>query len=131
MKTQQRTFGMRLLWFLGFQCVLATLAILAIVFLLPDLVVAAAADRNNPMSESTAAMIFVVSAFGFLLLIICIVGIFRWRLWGYWGLMLIYTLLIIVSTAFGAIEFIIPFISMLAFTFISLNGKTGLMEMKL
>lgn len=97
-KQKKRERGLGLMIFLIIQILAFLLGIAAIVILLPELNSYARITGESLFSlQLTMYSSIAILIFG----IVCTIGIWMWRIWGYWGLMITYILSVLVGIVSG------------------------------
>ncbi len=127
-KPQKRERGLGLMIFLVVQILAFILGIIALIIVLPEL-----ESYARITGESIFGLRLTMYSSILLLVIgiICVIGIWMWRIWGYWGLMIAYILSILVGVASGDSGQIFINLFWLAIFYMATRNKVAFMDWKL
>ena len=125
---KKRERGMGLTIFLVIQIIICILGIGAVFFLLPS-----TAEYESITGESALGLQLTLFASAIILLfaVVFSAGVWRWRIWGYWGLSIAYILSILMGIVSGEFGGVVVNLIWYGIFFMVTRNKTHLMDWKL
>lgn len=117
-KTMKR--GKSLTFFLLLQVIATVISILALFAIMGELI--AAAELSAEISVFQAYLTLYSSIALLIFAVICVFGVWHWRIWGYWGLISVYSVHIIIALlTWQPVQIIINLVWLALFYYLTRN----------
>ena len=112
--------GKRLTFFLLLQVIATVISILALFAIMGELI--AAAELSAEISVFQAYLTLYSSIALLIFAVICVFGVWHWRIWGYWGLISVYSVNIIIALlTWQPVQIIINLVWLALFYYLTRN----------